>query len=459
MMLSYEPSCRTGPAGRRAHRAALAATIVLATMLGGCDSLFEVENPNNIKGEDLEQPQAQSAMIAGAFGTVARGLAASLGAYSPATDEITYIGSRDAWRQLNIGFVDDPQNEFLNVAFPVIAQGRWMADQTIQNLQRFRSEGTLRHEDDLARAYLFGAIAYVNIADTWDDFVLSDRGDAAPPIGEENMQGLYSRAAEYLTKGLEIVSATGNRDLELTLLALRSRAQHAAGVWEKLNPAGTAPADPLVASPGAVEDARAFFALGPAPDWRFAITLTTNDMIPGGEITLGHNMNDRAELQFGPAYVSTAPDDPAEITGIVFMDPIDDIPDPFVTAEIAAFRDAFLYTTETVVSARELHLIIAEDALARGDLPVFMQHINAVRALDGLTPYNPLVHETTPLELLHHQRRSSVFLQNKRLSDMYRFGVESREWSATSPAATSPGTFFPIPMVEQQSNCHLVGTC
>ena len=450
---------RMDSARRRVHRAAWAGTALLVTLLAGCDSIFEVDNPNNIQGEDVEQPAAQAALVNGAFGTVARGLAASLGIYSPVTDEITFIGSRDAWRQLNIGVVDDPQNEFLNVAFPFVAQGRWTADEAIENLERFRSEGTLRSEDDLARAYLYGAIAYINIADTWDNFALSSRRDAAPPVGESDMQSLYATAIDHLTSGLEIVRRTGNRELELNLLAMRSRAYYARQLWGILNPSGSIPADPLVASAEAAEDARAFFSLSQDPFWRYAITLGTNDMVPGGEITLGHNMNDRAELQFGPDYVSTDPEDVADVTGIALLDPIDDIPDPFVTAEVAAFQDAFIYTTETIVSARELHLILAEYALAQSDMGNFLLQINAVRTIDGLTPFDPAVHAITPLELLQYERRRNLFLQNKRLADMYRFGVESRFWAPTSVATNTPGTFFPIPMVEQQSNCHLAGTC
>lgn len=434
--------------------------LALAGMLcTGCDGLFDVENPNNVKGEDLELPTSANAVVDGAFGTVARGLAASLGIYSPATDEITYIGSRDAWSQLNVGALSAQQNEFINVAFPFVAQGRWMADEAIDVLQGFQQDGTLRSTRTLARAYMYGAIAYTNIADTWDNFALSDRAESAPPVGPENMGALYDTAVAYLTEGLAIASGIGDRELQLTMIALRARAHHAKAVWTLLNPPGDTPTEPLVSTAAAVEDAQAFFAMGPDPAWRYAITLSEDDMIPGGEITLGHNMNDRAELQFGPAYVSTAPDDAAAITGITFMDPIDDVPDPHVSAQIDAFEAAFIYTTETVVSARELHLILAEDALANNRTSEAVEQINIVRALDGVTAYDPASHSATPLEMLRHQRQSSLFLMNRRLSDMYRFGVQDPLWAGSSAAASAPGTFFPIPQVEQEANCHLAGTC
>ncbi|MCZ6918506.1 MAG: hypothetical protein O7I93_17155, partial [Gemmatimonadetes bacterium] len=58
-------------------------------------------------------------------------------------------------------------------------------------------------------------------------------------------------------------------------------------------------------------------------------------------------------------------------------------------------------------------------------------------------------------DLLIHERRVNLFLQGRRLNDMYRFGVQSSMWEASSPAATNPGTFLPITKIELDANCHL----
>ena len=437
-----------------------AATLLLAGLLTGCNSLFEVDNPNNIKGEDTALPEAANSVVNGAYGTVAKGLAASLGVYSPITDEITYIGSRDAWGDLNTGIVSNPQNEFLNVAFPFIAQGRWMADEAIKLMEQHQADGNLRDPLLLARAYLYGALAYINIADTWDNFALSDRNEAAAPVGEDSMGSLYDTAIQYLTQGMSIAQAQGEDDMVVTMTAVRARAYHAHAIWDMLNPPGTTPASPLVSSTSAVQDARAVLAMnGGDEQWRYTITLANNDMVPGGEITLGHNMNDRAELQFGADLVDTAPDDVASITGIALMDPVDGIPDPVVTEKIAEFQDAFLYTVMTIVSAREMHLIIAEAALASGNTAEAVTEMNTVRGLDGLSDYDPATSGLTPMEMLVHERRVNLLLENRRLADMYRFGIDSRYWTSTSDAMTTPGSFLTIPQVELLSNCHILGSC
>lgn len=435
-------------------------TLMLAALVTGCGGLFDVENPNNIKGEDIGLVEAANSVVNGAYGTVAKGLAASLGVYSPITDEITYIGSRDAWGDLNTGIVSNPQNEFLNVAFPFIAQGRWMADEAIKLMEQHQADGVLRDPVLLARAYLYGALAYITIADTWDDFALSDRSEASPPVGEAGMGDLYDQAIDYLSAGLPIAQSEGRDDLQRTMTALRARAHHGRAVWDMLNPAGSVPGNPLVSNASAVQDARAFLAMnGSDEGWRYTITLANNDMVPGGEITLGHNMNDRAELQFGADYVDTDPNDPASITAIALMDPVDGIPDPVVSDKIMEFQDAFIYTPITVVSAREMHLIIAEGALADGNTAEAVQEMNLVRSLDGLTAYDPVTSGPTPLEMLQHERRVNLFLENRRLADMYRFGVQSQYWTPTADAVTTPGMLLPIPQVELLSNCYIAGTC
>ena len=66
------------------------------------------------------------------------------------------------------------------------------------------------------------------------------------------------------------------------------------------------------------------------------------------------------------------------------LDPIDNIPDPALYKNVANFTIAQLYPKYPIVSGREMHLIIAENALANGDNATFTAHINKIRALDGL---------------------------------------------------------------------------
>ncbi len=86
----------------------------------------------------------------------------------------------------------------------------------------------------------------------------------------------------------------------------------------------------------------------------------------------------------------------------------------------------------------------------------FEQHINDVRAFGGVTDWvDGGAGMPTAMALLIHERRVNLFLQGRRLNDMYRFGILSSAWQASRAAVTNPGTFLPITKIELDANCHL----
>ena len=106
-----------------------------------------------------------------------------------------------------------------------------------------------------------------------------------------------------------------------------------------------------------------------------------------------------------------------------------------------------------------MHLIIAEAALAQGDdggSGDFAAHVNAVRALDGLSDYTG-PGQIDPVTLLEHERRVNLYLQVRRLADHYRFGSPSSNWLSNTAAFRTPGTFFPISISEIRSNPNVGG--
>ena len=152
-----------------------------AFLLGGCD-LLEVDNPNALVQEDIEKVAAANAAVNGAQATVARGVGNMYAPFSTAGDEITWIGSRDAWNELDNGTPNNPGNEFVDGAFPSIAQGRWMADEAVRLMEGHIAEdpGNADLQADLARAQLYAGVVYSTIAQMFDDFAFSDRTEAAP---------------------------------------------------------------------------------------------------------------------------------------------------------------------------------------------------------------------------------------------------------------------------------------
>jgi hypothetical protein len=105
------------------------------------------------------------------------------------------------------------------------------------------------------------------------------------------------------------------------------------------------------------------------------------------------------------------------------------------------------YAPITIVSLREMHLIIAESKLAGGDNAGCLAELNAIRAFDGLAAY---ASSQDAAAAFKHERRANLFIQGRRLADMYRFGEKSVVWD---PVEQSPaGSFFPITIQEIRAN-------
>ncbi len=426
----------------------VAGVFLLGWTLGACN-LLEVNNPNNLVEEDLNNPAAAEAMANGVEATVTRAVGAIMAPYGTVSDELTWVGSRDAWGQLDLGNVDDPFNEFTDAAFPYVAEARWWADDVIKRLEQFQQEGKLRDRIQLARAYLYGAVIYITIADMFDDFAFSDRQEPGPPIGRDGIPALYDKAVNYLDNALPIAQAEGEASMQKAILTLRARAKYDKALRNKIYPGNVDTANPLVNDAGAVADAQAALALLGTEDFAFKLDFDPSapDLI-NGAVSVGFQVNSRLELRFGNTYIEPT-DDNKRVKRVSFQDIIDPVVHPFMEKTIEDFVAAERYMDITVSSAREMHLILAEAALASGDEAGFTTHINHLRAMDGLTPYSGQV---PAIDMLKHARQTYLFLQGRRLADHYRFDVPSPEWQPVGTAVKKPGSFFPITITEIQAN-------
>jgi starch-binding outer membrane protein, SusD/RagB family len=443
----------------RFRRGSSLLTAVLTLGAAGCGDIFQVENPNSVLQEDLQKPSSGTALVNGAHARVSIAHSVLLRTLTPASDEAHWTGSFDSVRELAAGNVGNPQNEEIDATFNNMAVARWMADEAVTTLEAFKADNTLRAPADLARAYLYAGLAYALIADNWDDFVIaSDRTRASPPVGEGNMATVYDKAIESYTKaitqaqgsvaGANAATVTALNGIHTNALALRARARYGKALRAQLRP--TVRANALINDAGAVQDAQAALARVTG-DWRYAFTFD------GSTTTSAFHtyLNNRLEFTIGQPYANRRADG-KRATDVIMRDPITDAPAPALAAAIAAHQGSGTYGSATVVSARELHLILAEAALAATNSTGFTAAINSLRALDNLAQYSGQV---PALELLVHSRRVNLFLQGKRLPDMYRFGQRSPEWIDGGQAVQRPGTLLPIGQTERISNCHIIGNC
>ena len=390
-------------------------------LLIGCD--LEVNNPNSINYENLNNPVTANALANGSLVEVASGMGYLIAPYSVASDEVTWIGSRQAWEELNKGKFADVANEFVDQAWGHFASARWTADNAVELIESF--ELGSYDANDLARAYLYAALIRVMIGDMFDDFVYSNRTVAGNAIGSENMFQVYDEAIELLNNAENIAT---DSDLNAKIIALRARAKYSKDVWYKVQPPVNTD-DPYV-NAGADDALAALTIGGDLFTWQmlYSGNSTTND--------LSWQINGRLELAFSPE------DGDAETT---FSS---DIRVQNIITEFSDVTGGTDYAPLTICSAKEMYLILAESELVKNQLETARSYLNTLRALDGLA-----ADESTDVGvLLQFERRANLFLQGRRLADMYRFGQKSDHWSELNDAITAPGTFLPIPLIEIDSN-------
>lgn len=426
----------------------------LAAAAVGCDSLLDVENPGSLAEEEILGADAAELWANGSLRKVQVGWDGMLSLLSVASDEARYGGRFGGFGDLDQGHLADRDNGQLGGAFESAAAAQWMSDEAIRVLARLDATDALGDDQRalLARAYLYGAIAYPTIADGLEDYAPSDRSEPGPALGSENMGSLYDRAVEYATAGLTIQS---DGELGRNLMAARARARHAARVRRRIQPP---PADVsgggLVGDDAAAADALAALSQD-GSDWRYRFRFAPEIVASW----TAFDLNCPGELRVGQRYASLDARGLAE--EVVLTDPIDNVPDPWLEElllEEFPSAESCLAPDLTVFSAREMHLIVAEHALANGDLDTFSQHVNQVRSLEGLSPWTP-ESGVSARDLLVYERRSQLYLMGRRLADMYRFGIQSDTWVPGSAAVEFPGTLFPIPTSEIEANCRLNGSC
>ena len=403
--------------------------LILTFAVIGCD--LEVNNPNSLLEDDLKDPSAASAVANGAWNAALRGISYMMMPYTVAGDESVWIGSRDAWRQIDKGGMTNEYNEFVDQAWPYISEARWMADEAVTRLGEFNSAGTLPDVQDLVLAHLTAAMVRIYIADFFDDFVYSNKTVSGTPIGAANMHELYDQAMDLLN-GAESIADASNK---VKVLALKARVAHAEGVWGKLNPSVNTSA-PYV-SAGATEAAAAAALMSADYKWKMNYSASTVSNYMSGQI----NSRQEMDLLYNAAVGNgdTFPND--IVTGTT---------DTRMQAEFDLFKNTANgtdYAPITIVSLREMHLIIAESKLAGGDNAGCLTELNAIRAFDGLAAY---ASSQDAAAAFKHERRANLFIQGRRLADMYRFGEKSVVWD---PVEQSPaGSFFPITIQEIRAN-------
>lgn len=439
------------PAETSAARVGMAILLV-AFAAAGCRDPLNVPDPNSIQSSDLDSPAAVPSLVNGALKNMNQMFGSVAALYGTTSDEVRFIGSQEGWGRLSDGFLGNPANNFPNEFWPDVTRARYMVDRSISQAEEFQAE--LADRTHLAHAYLQGGVVYATIADVYDDFVIpDDPREPAPPVGPSNMVQLYDQAIAWLDSAESLAKQLGDGELVSRAIGYRARVRHAKAVWGKLNPPGSTPADPLVSNQQMLDDARlALQRIGTSSDWRWTADFSVGTT---GLNQLADWLTERGDLQFGATFVDVDENNSRVITGIALDDPVTGEPSPVIQRKVNEFRAGGRFPSLNILTARELHLLVAEHYLAEGDTASSREYVNNVRSIAGLPEFTGQIGD---LEMLQNSRKVHLFLMQRRLADLYRFGVRSDTWLPQSDAYRSPGTFFPIPLTEIRNNPQVSGS-
>ena len=416
--------------------------------------LLDVSNPNDLVEDAIRDEALAGALANGSLTLVSSSVSQSWQPYLVASDELYWIGSRDAWLSLDKGFIDDPLNEFIDGPFPAMGQARWMSDFTIEVLTEHLANASTEELREamtfhLARANLYSGIIYTVMGEIQEDFAFSSRDTAAAAVGAANMYSVLDGAIDRLSAAIVGFNEVGDATMALNAMAMRARARHSRSVWDAINPSPSGSG--LVNSAEAGNDAMAVIASagGNEADWLYNLTYSSGST----SNAMASWINDRKENQIDLSLVTVNAAN--DVDGIAIKDPIDDVDDPSVIKWLNQWKGGNyldkggIYPPLTLASTRMMHIVLAENALAGGNEAMFTEHINHIRAMDGLTPFSGQIDN---MDMLRHMRRVTVMLQGLRPRGHVPVEHRCHEWESSSDAEKCPGVMLPISIIERQAN-------
>ena len=210
---------------RRGRGRGVLAAFLLAALVSGCDSFFEVDLPGRLVAEDLNDPALAENLALAVQGDLECGFRGYLFNDVLWSGVGTYLGAYREWfltEQRSIGKQDGGNGDCTHIRRPAwlpMHIVRNQADVAIELIGGF-ADGDVGDRDYLmAKAYVYGGYATEFLAEHYCAVVFG--GDGVERSREEG----FEAAAELFTSGLELARGASHSDAgRLRNLALVGRA-------------------------------------------------------------------------------------------------------------------------------------------------------------------------------------------------------------------------------------------
>ncbi len=379
----------------------------------GCKQSLQVENPNQITDENLNQSTAIPAIVTGIAADFAYEYQWTIICSGLLSNELIHIGSFPTFKEMADGQVQD-NNTTMEDWFGYVQRARWVAENGAERIKQIVGADSAKKMIEYAMAHIYAGFALIHLADMWDGSPI----DGGPLLPRAQ---IYDRAINHFNEVINIVDGlpagrtfknghqTLNKD-QVKAIAYLGRAR------AKLHKGDLSGAYNDVANPAL------FTGL------RFDAVYSENT---GRENNLVYiYAYDRPEVAVGPRH---------QIRG----DPRVPVQEPTPTRPY--WRQAKYSSRASdipIVEWQEAALIRAEYYYSQNNLTAALAEINSVRRAAGLrdTTVSDL---PSLLNLLREERKREFFLEGMYLQDLRRFN---------DPFLQGRMAFFPLGRREKDSN-------
>jgi starch-binding outer membrane protein, SusD/RagB family len=413
----------------------VACAVMLCLILAACSDItsLDQESPSRVKAEDLEKPENAALLVESAVADFECALNDYIVAAGATADElgnanlanILWDFDRRTILPTLSNYSTDTCDDGNPTVYTVLSTARYDADRALQLLDGWTDEQVPERTGLIAVAATYAGYSLVLLGEGMCSAALDVGPELTPAQILAEAEARFTRAIDAAT------AAADDQTLGLALLG-RARARLGLG-----NPAGAGADAALVPAGFRVEATRSGAKIQRENLIFTALyrDLTFTVDAPFRDLTFGGVPDPRVEV-FDAG--TTGADNATQIFAPVKYSSID--------APIA------------VAKWEEAQLILAEAALAGGDVGGAVTIINTLHTNAGLPAYGGGTPEEVLAQIIDERSRE-LFLEGQRLGDIIRYGVPLYPAPGT-PFAVGGGTSgeygtqvcFPLPTVERNNN-------
>ena len=372
--------------------AAKRALVIAAVALTGCstDKILQVDRPDIIDPNGLNNPAGVTALHAGVIGDLAAYMDAAVGVNAAVglfTDEIRFGATPPEIKQFDTRSLIE-QNTQLWANYRNIQQLRGQANRAADALGKVNASDTR-----IGEMNAISGLSYVLLAELFCSGIpIGDIGEDAEPLATTDvLQGAVAK--------LDAAAAAAGTDTRIQNLAavLKGRALLDLGQFD-------AAATVVAAVPTDFKYTTFHAATTPYQQNGYWNYMFNSDGLLVSDLEGTNGLN-----------FATANDPRVPITGTGAPSRFDAVTPRWYFAALTGFD-----SPSTIASGAEARLIEAEAQLQKANDAGFLQIINDLRAFQDLTPVADPGSLDARVDLLFHERAFSLFATSHRLGDMRR---------------------------------------